>query len=98
MSEEPINHLLKKGDVYCFNCNRQSHCGNALHLALYPENLPADEKLEVCNYCRCDTCKSDIYKREHISKFYTGDGVYIHCPNGKPDRIEDDGTLTYYKK
>ena len=92
------NILLKSGYVYCKNCFRVSHCGNALHLALYPEHLPADEKLEVCNYCRCDTCKSDIYKREHISKFYTGDGVYIHCPNGKPDRIEDDGTLTYFKK
>ena len=100
MSEdkEPINALLKKGDVHCQNCFRISHCGNALHLALYPKLLPAGEKFEVCKYCRCDTCKSDIYKREDIYKFYAGDGVYIHCPKARPDRIEDDGTLTYFKK
>ena len=99
MSEENTNILLRKvKDVYCQNCYRSSHCDNILTLALYPDGLPSGEKPEVCKYCRCDTCKSNIYKREHISKFYTGDGVYIHCPKGRPDRIEDDGTLTYFKK
>jgi deoxycytidylate deaminase len=95
--EANINPLLKTGDVYCQNCGRVSHCVNAITLVLNPETLPADQVL-VCKHCRCDTCKSDIYKREDISKFYAGDGTYIHCPNGKPDRIEDDGTLTYYQK
>mgnify|MGYP001443944367 FL=1 len=92
-----IHTLLKKGDVYCQNCGRVSHCGNALTLALIPELMDANQ-VEVCKFCRCDNCKSDIWKREHISDFYAGDGTYIHCPNGKPDRIEDDGTLTYYQK
>ena len=92
-----IHTLLKKGDVHCKNCRRVSHCGNALTLALIPELMDANQ-VEVCKFCNCDTCKSDIWKREHISKFYAGDGTYIHCPNGRPDRIEDDVTLTYYKK
>ena len=92
-----IHTLLKKGDVHCKNCRRVSHCGNALTLALHPYLMDAN-KVEVCKFCRCDNCKSHIYKREHISKFYAGDETYIHCPNGRPDRIEDDGTLTYYKK
>ena len=35
------NILLRSGYVYCKNCFRVSHCGNALHLALYPEKLPS---------------------------------------------------------
>lgn len=84
-----IHTLLKKGDVHCKNCRRVSHCGNALTLALIPELMDANQ-VEVCKFCNCDTCKSDIWKREHISKFYAGDGTYIYAPGGKPKWLEWD--------
>ena len=42
--------------TYCKNCGHESHCGVPLR-----KTLPGHseiEQIEICKYCRCDTCIS----------------------------------------